>query len=212
MYGQLNSTDPTTTKAELASELQAANTKLLAAQTALNAFEASSGGDHSAEISALGTEISAFTNEVAQAQVGVAAKTATPAVVAVLQSQLDSAQQQLASLQSTQSKYQQLSTAVTNAQANVTQIQNLQELTDAAAAPPLEAEVKVLDYASPSSNSLLTILVYALGVILGLVAAFTIIYLEAARQRKRLSPNEFVAALGLPTLGRIPQHAIPKGA
>jgi VIT1/CCC1 family predicted Fe2+/Mn2+ transporter len=83
-------------------------------------------------------------------------------------------------------------------------------LTDAAAAPPLEDQVKVLDYAMPSSNSLLTILVYALGVILGLLAAFSIIYGEAARQRKRLSPNEFVAILGLPTLGRIPRHAIPK--
>jgi capsular polysaccharide biosynthesis protein len=211
MYGQLNSMDPTATKAELAAELQAANTTLLSAQTALNNFETNSGGDHSAEISALATEISGFTNEVAQAQVGVAANTATPAEVAVLQSQLNSAQQQIATLQSTQSKYQQLSTAVTSAQANVTQVQNLQELTDAAAAPPIESEVKVLDYASPSSNGVLTILIYALGIILGLLGAFTIIYLQAVRDRKRLSPNEFVAMLGLPTLGRIPRHAIPKG-
>jgi len=211
MYGQLNSMDPAATKAELAAELHAANTTALSAQYALNAFVSSSGGDHSAEISALGTEISGFTNEVAQAQVGVAAHTATPSEVALLQAQLNSAQQQLASLQSTQSKYQQLSTAVTTAQASITQIENLQELTDAAAAPPTEAEVKVVDYASPSGNSLLIILVYALGVILGLLGAFTIIYLEAARQRKRISPNEFVALLGLPTLGRIPQHAIPRG-
>jgi capsular polysaccharide biosynthesis protein len=212
MYGQLNSMDPAATKAELAAELHADDLTLLGAQSALNTFVASSGGDHSAEISALGTEISGFTSEVAQAQVGVAANTATPAQVAVLQSQLNSAEQQLASLQSAQSKYQQLSAAVTSAQANVSQIQNLQGLTDAAAAPPTSSEVKVLDFASASSNSLIIILVYALGVILGLLGAFTVIYLVAARQRKRLSPNEFVAALDLPTLGRIPRHAIPRGA
>ncbi|HEY6425737.1 MAG TPA: hypothetical protein VIX84_00750 [Acidimicrobiales bacterium] len=210
LYGQMNSVDPVGTKDQLATELQAANTTLLSATATLNAYVANSGGDHSAEIAALGTEISSFTNSVAQARVGVAANTATPAEVAALQAQLDAAQAQLAELQPEQAKYQQLSTAVTNAQTNVQQIQNLQQLTDAGGSPPLADQVKVLDWATPSSNSLLTILVYALGVILGLLAAFTIIYGEAARQRKRLSPNEFVAFLGLPTLGRIPRHAIPK--
>jgi hypothetical protein len=210
LYGQLNSMDPVGTKAQLASELQAANANLASATATLNAYLSYVGGDHSAEMSALGTEITSLTSSVAQAQVGVAANTATPAEVAVLQAQLNSAQQQLARLQPVQAKYQQLSTAVTNAQSTVQQIQNLQQLTDAAAAPPLEDQVKILDFAMPSSNSLLTILVYVLGVILGLLAAFSIIYGEAARQRKRLSPSEFVAVLGLPTLGRIPRHAIPK--
>jgi hypothetical protein len=212
LYGQLNSTAPVGTKAQLAAELHAENTTLLSATVSLNADVAKSGGDHSAEISALQAEVASFTTSIAQAQVGVAANAATPAEVAVLESQLNSAQQQLSSLQTEQSKYQQLSTAVTNAQTNVQQIQNLQQLTDAAVAPPIEAEVKVLDWAAPASNNLLTILIYALGVILGLLAAFTIIYGEAARQRKRLTHNEFVTLLGLPTLGRIPRHAIPKEA
>jgi hypothetical protein len=212
LYGQLNSTGSAGTKAQLAAELKFANTTLLVATEALNADVAHSGGDHSAEISALEAEVASFTTSIAQAQVGVAANTATPAEVALLEAQLNSAQQQLSSLQTAQSKYQQLSTSVTNAQANVQQIQSLQQLTDAAVALPIAAEVKVLDWAAPASNNLLTILIYVLGVILGLLAAFTIIYGEAARQRKRLTPNEFVTLLGLPTLGRIPRHAIPKEA
>jgi hypothetical protein len=210
LYGQLNSMNSEGTKAQLASELQAANLTLLSATSAFDTFVASSGGDHSAEISALGSEISSFTTSVAQARVGVAANTATPAEVATLQAQLNTAEEQLASLQPAQTRYQQLSTAVTNAQTNVQQLESLQELTDAAGSSPIGDQVKVLDYAMPSSNGLLTVLVYALGVILGLLAAFTIIYGEAARQRKRLSPREFVAVLGLPTLGRIPRHAIPR--
>jgi hypothetical protein len=210
LYGELNSTDPVGPKAQLAAELQAASATLGSATTAFDAFVVSSGGDHSAEIAALGTEISSFTTSVAQARVGIAANTATAAEVATLQAQLNAAEEQLASLQLVQTKYQQLSTALTNAQTNVQQLQSLQELTDAASAPPLEDQVKVLDYAMPAGNGVLIILIYALGIILGLLAAFTIIYGEAARQRKRLSPREFVAVLGLPTLGRLPRHAIPR--
>jgi hypothetical protein len=210
LYDQLNSTDPVGAKAQLAAELQAANASLATATTAYDAFVASSGGDHSAEISALGSEITSLTTSVAQARVGVAANAATSAEVAALQGQLNAAEQQLASLQPAQTQYQQLLTALTNAQANVQQVENLQQLTDASVALPIGDQVKVVDSATPSSNGVITVLIYALGVILGLLAAFTIIYCEAARQRRRLSPRQYVEALGIPTLGRIPRHAIPR--
>jgi uncharacterized protein involved in exopolysaccharide biosynthesis len=212
LYGQLNSTDPAATKAQLASELQAANATLAGATGAFDNFVATSGGDHSAEIAALGSEISSLTTSVGQARVGVSVNTATSAQVAALQAQLTAAEQELASLQPVQAQYQQLSTALNDAQTNVQQVENLQEETNAATAIPVGQQVKVVDSATPAGSGLLTVLIYALGIILGVLAAFTIIYWEAARQQRRPSPREFVAALGIPTIGRIPSRAVPREA
>jgi len=216
LYAQLND-GSSGAGAAVQPELQAANASLASATKAYDNFVASSGGDRSAPISALSGEISALTTDVAQAQASTqsgagGSAVATKAEIAGLQTQLDEAEQQLASLEPQQSQYEQLYTTLTNAQTNVQQLTQLEQQAAAGQALPIADEVKVLDKAAPSSNGLLKFLVYALGVILGLLAAFSIIYLEAARQRSRVTPKELVAVLGIPTLGRIPPHALAREA
>jgi uncharacterized protein involved in exopolysaccharide biosynthesis len=208
LYAQLNSTDPVQAKADVASELRAANQTLADATKAYDDFVAASGGDHAPQIAALSGVISTLTGEIAQVRIGGSGNPATGGVVVALQAQLDATQAQLSSLEPLQARYQQLSAALTAAQTNVQQATDLQQLTTAATALPIGAQVKVLDQAMPSGDGLLKLLVYVLGFILGALAAMTIVYAEAARQRSRLSPKELVRALGVPALGRIPRHAI----
>lgn len=203
LYAQLDSANTAQEKAQLATELQSANAQLTSATSDFDAFVVSSGGDHSAQMSTLESDISALTAEFTAAS-------AAHASTSSLQAQLDAAQNELSSIEPVQARYEQLSTALTAAQQNVQQITGLQQLTDAAAVLPVGQEVKVLDYASPAGSGVLKILIYALGIIVGLIAAFTILYSEAARQRRQLSSKELVAALGLSTLGRIPPCALPR--
>ena len=59
-----------------------------------------------------------------------------------------------------------------------------------------------------SSKTLLKILVYMLGVIVGLLAALTAVYVQAARQRRKETAAEVVGAIGAPALVHIPRRAV----
>jgi len=109
-----------------------------------------------------------------------------------------------------QARYEQFDTALIDAQTNVQQITELEQQTLAGQTLPIASEVKELDNATPVSNGLLKFLVYALGMIVGMLAAFSIVYLEAARQRSRLTPKELIAVLEIRALGRIPRDALAR--
>lgn len=58
------------------------------------------------------------------------------------------------------------------------------------------------------SKALMKILVYLLGIIVGLLAAMGAVYVEANRLRNREGTEDVIAALGAPALGRIPRRAV----
>jgi uncharacterized protein involved in exopolysaccharide biosynthesis len=211
LYVQLNSVGSSQARAQVAAEVQAANSSLASAMQAYDSFVSSSGGDRSAQISALSAEIGALTTQVALARAAGASGASTDGVASALQAQLDSAEQQLSNLEPIQAEYQQLASALSSAQTNVQQLTGLQEQAAASQAVPIADQVKILDRAVPSSSSLLKTLVYALGFVLGLLAALGIVYAEAALQTRTPGGRDLLALLELPALGRIPAHAIPRG-
>jgi capsular polysaccharide biosynthesis protein len=218
LYAELNSVDPKQVTAALEPELQAANVTLAAVTKSYNDLVARTGGDQSAQINAVSSEVSALTTQVGQARanLAVAAKIAPPAATAArvqadgLQSQLDAAQRQLTSLEAAQGEYGQAAGALAQAQTSVRQLTDLEQQAVASSSQPIANEVKILDGATAESKGVLQILVYALGVVLGLLAAFSVIYFEAVRQRRGATPEQIVATLGVPVLGRIPRHALAR--
>jgi hypothetical protein len=218
LFAELNSVDPKETTGALVPQLRDAKTALARATRAYNAFVAHAGGDHSAQIAALSNEVGTLTTQVAElratiptgTQTSTAAAALTNAQVSGLQGQLSSAESQLASLEPEQGQYTELSNALTQAQSNFKQLTTLDQQALATQEVPIADQVKVLDGAAPNSNGLKKILVYVLGVIIGLLAAFAVIYGEAVRQRSRVTPEQIVAAFGVPALGHIPRHALAR--
>jgi capsular polysaccharide biosynthesis protein len=216
LYTELNSADVQEATATLQPQLDAANAALTNAQKAYDDHLAAGGSDHTAQINALNTTISSLTAEVAQAKADAAsAARLDPRTAAVASGRVDDLNDQLATtvtqltdLQKQQATFQSLSDALSQARTTVSNLNALkQQVVNQA---PLTDQVKVLDNAASESKTVMKILVYALGIIVGLLLAFTVIYLEAVRQRGRFTTEEVLDVLGVPALGRIPRRAVAR--
>jgi len=211
LYAQLNSVNVKAMTAALQPQVDSANAALAKATTAYDDFVAKSGGDQSGQIAALDAETTAITGQIAQLRAGTLGQPSSTVLLG-LQQQLDEAQSRLRTLQPLQAQFEQVATTLTDAQATARQMQQLMQQTFASGAIPVADQVKVLDLASPESKGVMKVLVYALGLVVGLLAAFTLLYVEAARQRARTTPEQLVTTLGVPALARIPGHAMVRGA
>jgi len=66
------------------------------------------------------------------------------------------------------------------------------------------SQVKIIDAAQPQSNLLWTLVLYAVGTLLGLVAGLIVVYLTAYFDRTPRTEAEVEALVGVPVLARVP--------
>ncbi len=216
LYGQLNGVKSSEVAASIAPQKAAADAALATATKAYNDFAAQYGGDPAAAVTAARDQVTALNSQLAQAQVDLssargisgAAASAAQDRVDAYQAQLINATKQLQPLAAAQPEFQQLTVNLTQARNNEQQLAALQQQLVVSQIVSISDQVKTLDTASMASKTLLKILVYMLGVIVGLLAALTAVYVQAARQRRKETAAEVVGALGVPALVHIPRRVV----
>jgi len=216
LYASLNKVDPSQL-ASVDKQRAAARTRLANATKAFNNFNNAHGGDVGTQLSLLRSQIGALDDRVSQAQADLAsaerlsdaaARSAAAARVTEYTSQRRLAQSQLAPLGPLEPTYQNLASDLTQARTSVQQLGAVRQALVSNLALPVGDQIKVLDGAALESKALMKILVYMLGIIVGLLAAMGAVYVEANRLRNREGTEDVIAALGAPALGRIPRRAV----
>ncbi len=215
LYGQLN--DDSNQITVLNQQEAAAQREVATLSTSYDSFAAAHGGDFSTELGTDRAAVDALNDRISQAQADAAAAqrlndpAAAAAAAATLNNylaQLKQANATLAPLEQAEPTYLDLAAKLTQARTDATQLSALSQSLVASSVTPLDQRVKALDSAQLQSKGFMTILVYLLGIIVGLVLAVGAVYLEAARRRGRESVASVIAALGAPALARIPRRAL----
>jgi uncharacterized protein involved in exopolysaccharide biosynthesis len=216
LYVQLNKVDLSSVAAVDKQSAQA-ETQLQKATQAFNSYNTANGGDVETRLNAMRSQVGALNDRLSQAQADLAtlqrlndaaARSAASARVNEYRDQLQQVSAQLTLLESHEPGYQNLASDLAQARSEVQQLGEERQALVSNASLPVGDQIKVLDAAAMDSNSLMKILVYALGIIVGLLFAMGAVYVEASRQRSRESVESVIAALGVPALGRIPRRAV----
>jgi capsular polysaccharide biosynthesis protein len=218
LYVQLNKIDNT--------DLQSVNTQLTAAQrdlqqktAKLDGFNVAHGGDVGNQLNTVRAQVATLEDRLSQAQADNATVQNTPDATAKLLSaalvleytrQVNDSRAQLSALEDVAPAYQNLVTDAAQARSDVQQLSDVRRSLVANSTASTVDQIKVLDDAAMESKTLMKILVYALGIIVGLLGALGVVYAEAVRIRNRATPDQIVTVLGVPTVGRIPQRAVAR--
>ncbi len=215
LYLQLNKIDLGSVASVDAQRTQAL-AQLKRATRAFNDFNTVNFGSVGTRLSTLRALIGPLSDRLSQAEGDLAAlqrvndpasRNATAARVSDYRDQLNDATARLRRLETLEPQYQNLASDLSQARSSVQQLTAVRQSLVANASLPVDDQIKVLDDAAMDSNSLMKIMVYALGIILGLLFAMGAVYAEAARLRSRESVQSVIAVLGAPALGRIPRRA-----
>lgn len=216
MYSELNAAD-TSQLQVVDKQTAAAKARLKAATKALGDFNRNHGGDIGTQLSTLRAQYGSASDRLSQAQADIAAalrlNNDSAADVATARAaqfgyELQDIQSRLNPLTQAEPEYQTRASEVTQARSSLEQLTQIRQALSASNAKPVGEQIKVLDDAVVEGQTLMKILVYLLGLIVGLLGAMGVIYIEANRLRNRETTNDVIDALGAPTLGRIPRRAV----
>jgi hypothetical protein len=220
LFVELNQVSDGEVEATLAPEREQAAVDLAAAQTAFDTFVADNdSADLQTRLTALNSEVSRLRDQASEATADLAGVEASQdaVAVAVVRQRLESFEDQLRvasaerdRLQVLQPTYTELRTTLDRATARM---QNLDDLAATAALSQLdvvESQVKVLDDGRIQSQTLMKVLVHAVGLMLGLLAAASLVYMRAASAAARESAESIALDFGAPVLGVIPRGSLRK--
>lgn len=210
MYIELNTPNADAYVQAMAPRFQSSQAAIDKAQSDLDAFVSkNSASDLPTQISQQRDLVFQLQLQVNEAIANEAAaggqSSATIRFTQSLQRSLSAAQGRLDSLSALESQYQALADKVTAAKQVMQGLVQAEQNYMGADRPPYPMEVKVLDSAAIQSQALIIALTYVVGVILGLLAGVTVVYLIAVFHREPQSAVDVGRAMGVPVLVRIPR-------
>lgn len=214
LYLELNRSEPEEIARALAGERQRAQSGYTAARREFEAFTtANDAADLPERIQSVATTVGTLqaSLNLAKADLASAGATGAPGVTAIAQrradsfyAQIRSARSQLEDLRELLPRFQDLTTKVEVARARLSQLSGAQESLQLGQLVPLPSQVKVLDSARLQSNFFMRFLIYTLGILLGLLAAATAVYLLALYRKPPPSAEEIAIEFGVPVMAWIP--------
>src|SRR5205823_6518758 len=181
LYLELNTPDPAAFERANASRFQSAQTAIDKAQTDLDGFVAKNhAADLPGQISQQRDLVHQLELSVSQAQANQAAapyQSALERYTASLQASLNQARSQLDALTRLESQYQALSDRVGQAKQVMQGLIQAEQSYEAGGRPPYSLEARVLDTAAIQSQALLVVLMYLVGIVLGVLTGVALVYL-----------------------------------
>ncbi len=222
LYVELNDTKTEDVTATLASERAAAEQKKVESQAAYDNFAAENDTrDLKVRLDSEVARARTLEAQVVSSRADLAATRSVPsnqAAVRALEQRLNEFERQLAvavqerdRLRGLASRNDDLVRELDRAKARVDQLNDLEKQTVLSQILPLKSQVKVLDDARIQSQTLMLVLIYGVGVILGLLAAATAVYVRSLADAKTETPETISMAFGAPVLIRIPAGSLRKG-
>jgi phosphotransferase system HPr-like phosphotransfer protein len=218
LYLELNRSDNEEIARALAQEREQARAAYADAAAALKAFALSQdAADLPAEIASLAQTLTTLQASLTQAKADLASAQATGTSVATAiverrvesyERQIETATTELERLRRLQPRYQELTAEVDVARAGLNQLSDAQNSLELGQLVPLPSQVKVLDSARARSNFFMQFLIYTLGILLGLLAAATAIYLLALYRRPPPSAEEIADGFSAPVMAWIPRDTV----
>ena len=209
LYLELNTPDPAAFEQANAARFQTAQAAIDKAQGDLDSFVAKNhAADLPAQISLQRDLVHQLELSVSQAQANQAAAGYQPALArytASLQASLKQVRAQLDALTNLESQYQTLSDRVVQAKQVMQGLVQAEQVYEAGGRPPYSLEARVLDRALLQSQALLQLLMYLVGVVLGLLVGVALTYLIALFRREPQTAADVGRAIRAPVLVRIPR-------
>jgi uncharacterized protein involved in exopolysaccharide biosynthesis len=218
LYMQLNTVNSAEIAAALATRRERAREELARAHKRFDRFVAATrSADLPLRIQSQAQTISELRGHITDAEADLAAAQATgdaglEALVSLrlnsFKDQLKRAEANLERLNQLQPRFAELGDRVAEARRQLTQLEQTESSLTLAQLFPLPEQVKVLDSARIQSDFFTLFLVYGLGIVLGLLAAITAVYLFALFDRQPETAESVVAGFGAPLLASIPPDEV----
>jgi hypothetical protein len=218
LFVELNDSKIDEVTSTLSAERQAAQQAAREAEGAFDAFDkANDTSDLKARLDSEVTRAEVLRTQVTttSADLAAAQSVGEPVTIQAVEQRLrkfahdlSTAEAERDRLRSLASRHDDLSAEVTRARAKDEELANLEKQTVLSQILPLESQIKVLDDAQIQSQTLLTMLIYAVGVVLGLLASATAVYLRYLSDENRETSETISLAFGAPVLARIPPGSL----
>jgi capsular polysaccharide biosynthesis protein len=175
-------------------EMDAVRARLSQARTALSDFQRSNGiGDLSAEIAARNSTVSDLRRQILTSSSSISG----------LNTVIDSEEAELQRLRSLQPEYDKLAAPVTTGEAKLGQLQLKKVDIVVAGSLPPEVLVKVLDPPYLQSNAVGAVVLYILGIALGILGGAVLVYVVGYFDRTIESAEQTEQLVGAPVLVRV---------
>ena len=209
LYLELNTPDPAAFEQANAVRFQTAQAAIDKAQADLDSFVAKNhAADLPAQISLQRDLVHQLELSVSQAQANQAAAGYQPALARYtgsLQASLRQARAQLDALTNLDSQYQTLSDRVVQAKQVIQGLVQAEQAYEAGGRPPYSLEARMLDRAAIQSQALLVLLMYLVGVVLGVLVGVALVYLITLFRREPQTAADVGHAMRAPVVARIPR-------
>lgn len=217
LYLELNDVKADEVTSALASQTAEAETARAEAQAAYDGFAAANDTrDLQARLETESARARTLQDQVATASADLAATRAVgpPEAAAALNKRLVEYQRQLADAEGERDRLRglaaqdaDLTAQLARAKVKVDQLNDLEKQEVLSQILPLQTQVKALDDARIQSQTLMKILIYGVGFLLGLLAAASAIYTRHLVEARTETPDSISDGFGAPILARIPSRA-----